>query len=225
MELITEQRGLSALQCTNGQHAPVTGQGKQENHLFPVFLKAENLRLLLVGGGAVALEKLCAVLRNAPEAAIKIVALHISVELRLKASLYPNIHLQERAFRPADLQDTDWVIVAVNNKEVSGQIRRQSRAAGILVNVADAPDLCDFYLGSIVGKGSLKIGISTNGKSPTIAKRIKEMFQSVIPDELEDVLHKMQEIRERLNGDFASRVEKLNNITQVFIDQDSAPAC
>jgi siroheme synthase-like protein len=55
-----------------------------------------------------------------------------------------------------------------------------------LVNVADTPDQCDFYLSSIVQKGNLKIAISTNGKSPTVAKRIKEVLHDAIPGELNE---------------------------------------
>ena len=55
-------------------------------------------------------------------------------------------------------------------KSFTKKIKQQANAAGLLVNVADTPDLCDFYLGSIVQKGNLKIAISTNGKSPTVAK-------------------------------------------------------
>jgi siroheme synthase-like protein len=60
------------------------------------------------------------------------------------------------------------LIVAVNDLAWSEEIRNDAKAKGILVNVADKPGLCDFYLGSIVQKGNLKIAISTNGKSPTL---------------------------------------------------------
>jgi uncharacterized membrane protein YfcA len=84
--------------------------------------------------------------------------------------------------------------------------------------VADTPDLCDFYLGSVVKKGNLKIAISTNGKSPTIAKRLKETFNEALPDELDQVLDNMQSIRKKLNGDFDYKVKKLNSITKVLIE-------
>jgi uncharacterized membrane protein YfcA len=85
------------------------------------------------------------------------------------------------------------------------------------VNVADKPDLCDFYLGSIVKKGSLKIAISTNGKSPTIAKRLRETFTEVIPDEMDLVLDNMQHIRHQLTGDFNYKVKELNKITTEYL--------
>jgi uncharacterized membrane protein YfcA len=83
--------------------------------------------------------------------------------------------------------------------------------------VADKPELCDFYLGSIVKKGDLKIGISTNGKSPTIAKRLKELFQDNLPDELDLSLQQMNAFRNTLNGDFAHKVKELNKATAILV--------
>jgi uncharacterized protein len=92
----------------------------------------------------------------------------------------------------------------------------------ILTNVADTPVLCDFYLGSIVQKGNLKIAISTNGKSPTVAKRMREVFTEVIPNEMENVLQNMSTIRNHLKGNFAEKVKQLNHITTVLSDKQVA---
>src|SRR5205085_2366044 len=81
----------------------------------------------------------------------------------------------------------------------------------------DKPELCDFYLSSVVKKGNLKIAISTNGKSPTIAKRLKEIFTDVVPDEMDRLLDNMQHIRNQLSGDFNEKVAKLNEITEVLV--------
>jgi len=83
-----------------------------------------------------------------------------------------------------------------------------------LVNAADKPDLCDFYLSSVVQKGDLKIAISTNGKSPTIAKRIKEVLNDSLPAEIDELLSNMQQVRNKLSGDFAEKVKQLNEITK-----------
>jgi len=192
------------------------GTPKGSNHLFPVFLKLEQLRLLIVGGGNVGLEKLTAVLSNAPATQIKIVAISISGPMRELARQYNTIQLFERAFESADLNGIDLVITAINNKDESERIRNEVKRKGLLINAADKPELCDFYLGSIVKKGNLKIAISTNGKSPTVAKRLKETFEETLPAELDDVLNNMQAIRNRLNGDFADKVNQLNKITGVL---------
>ena len=186
------------------------------NRLFPVFLKLEELSILIVGGGNVGLEKLLAVIQNSPATRVKLVAIEINDAIRNTAGNHENIRLFQRPYQPADSDDVDVAIIAVNDPAMSRQIRNDAKQKGKLVNVADQPELCDFYLSSVVKKGHLKIAISTNGKSPTIAKRLKETFNELLPDKLDDVLNNMQQIRNSLNGDFAAKVEKLNNVTKIL---------
>lgn len=191
--------------------------GADTNSLFPVFLKLETLRLLIVGGGYAGMEKLQAVLQNSPAASICLVASVISKDIKELAAQYDNIRLLEKSYDIHDLEKADLVIVAVNDMRVSGQVQRDARARRLLVNVADQPGLCDFYLSSVVKKGNLKIAISTNGKSPTIAKRLKEVFTEMIPDEIDQVLHDMQAIRQKLGGDFSEKIKQLNALTKVLV--------
>jgi siroheme synthase-like protein len=190
---------------------------KGTNRLFPVFLKLEHLSVLIVGGGKIGLEKLSAILSNSPETNIKLVSITISKEVRKLAANYPNLELKERAFLPSDVDDKDVVIIAIDDKKESSRIRDIVKEKKKLVNVADKPELCDFYMGSIVQKGKLKIGISTNGKSPTIAKRLKDLFNELLPEEIDELLDNMQEIRNKLKGDFADKVNQLNAITKEFV--------
>lgn len=184
------------------------------NNLFPIFVKLEKLHLVIVGGGYVGQEKLQAVLSNSPATTITVVALHISDAIKELAKQYPNISLKEKRYEAADIAGADLVIAGLNDEAVSELVVKDARQNKILVNAADKPGLCDFYLGSIVQKGNLKIAISTNGKSPTIAKRIKETLNETLPDEIDELLHNMQEIRNRLNGDFAEKVKQLNQLTK-----------
>ena len=78
-----------------------------------------------------------------------------------------------------------------------------------------------FILSSVVQKGSIKLAISTNGKSPTIAKRLKEILNHVIPDEMENVLDNLAIIRSNLNGNFSKKVKKLNDITSVLVEKQA----
>jgi hypothetical protein len=129
---------------------------------------------------------------------------------------FPRVKLIERAFEPEDLDEKEIVIVAVNDKSTSNYVRVLSKQKKLLVNVADTPELCDFYLGSIVDKGNLKIAISTNGKSPTIAKRMREQLNELIPDEIEGVIENMHEIRKDLKGDFVDKVRQLDDLTKLL---------
>ncbi len=159
----------------------LTLQEAAKNRLFPVFLKLEELEVLLVGAGNVGLEKLTAILNNAPLSSVTVVAVGISAPVKQLALSHPRVKLIQRAFEPEDLEEKEIVIVAVNDKTTSNYIRVLSKQKKLLVNVADTPELCDFYLGSIVNKGNLKIAISTNGKSPTIAKRMREQLNRTHP--------------------------------------------
>lgn len=194
------------------------------NPLFPVFLKLNQLSVLLVGGGNVAMEKLAAVLHNSPETSITLVATQISDDIKELAQLYPRLILIERSYNDSDIDNADLVIAAVNDLELSEQISNDAKQKGKLINVADKPDLCDFYLGSIVQKGSVKIAISTNGKSPTIAKRLKEVLNDMIPDEMEDVLNNIQSIRKNIPGGFEEKVKQLNVLTQGLVEKNAGVA-
>ena len=95
---------------------------------------------------------------------------------------YPNVELIRDSFNASYLEGKQVVISALNDVEMSEKIKVLANEKGLLYNAADKPELCDFYLGSIVMKGNLKIAISTNGKSPTVAKRLKEIFNENIPN-------------------------------------------
>jgi uncharacterized protein len=194
------------------------------NTLFPVFLKLEEKRLLIVGGGNVALEKLKAVIKNSPATPIILVAPFINHEIRTIASLHSNIILRNQTFRSSDLDNADILIVAINDKKLASSIKLEANLRGLLVNVADVPELCDFYLGAIVQKGNLKIAISTNGKSPTLAKRMKELLTDSIPEEFDDLLNVVSKLRLRLNGDFSDKVRQLNTLTQSLLEKDNVPS-
>ena len=191
------------------------------NRLFPVFLKLEDMKVLIVGGGKVGLEKLNSILSNSPATAVKLVGVSISQEIKELARNYFNVELVERVVLLQDMEDSAIVIIAVNNQEESRRIRDMAKSQGKLINVADKPGLCDFYMGSIVQKGNVKIAISTNGKSPTIAKRLKEILNNLLPDSLDHLVANMQAIRLKLKGDFTDKVNKLNHITKELSIEES----
>lgn len=204
-------------QTISGESKAQQDQGGT-NHLFPVFLKLDQLTMLIVGGGYVGMEKLGAVVQNSPNAQIKLVATVISDEIKELAKEYPKIILIEKPYEATDIDGADLVIAAVNDRAVSEQVSMDAKQKGKLVNAADKPELCDFYLGSIVQKGSLKIAISTNGKSPTVAKRIKEVLNETLPAELDELLKNMQVIRNKIGGDFTEKVKQLNEITKTLTE-------
>lgn len=187
-------------------------QQRHANRLFPVFVKLEELSVLVVGGGKVALEKLTSILTNAPATHISVVATEINPRLRSFVKGY-DVTLSRKAFEAPDLDGHDIVFSAVDDPATTKKVREAARSRRLLLNAADKPGQCDFYLGSIVQKGNLKIAISTNGRSPTIAKRLKEVFNDLLPQELDRILLELGDIRATLRGDFASKVKRLNAMT------------
>lgn len=192
-----------------------------KNELFPVFLKLNDLAVLIIGGGKVALEKLTAVLTNSPKTNITIVTESAIDELLKYIADFPNVEIIINTFNPSYLEGKHVVISAINSVEISKEIKEQVNAEGLLYNAADKQELCDFYLGSTVTKGNLKIGISTNGKSPTVAKRLKEIFNENIPHEIDNSLINLSKIRDHLKGDFQRKVIELDRITSHLKDNNT----
>lgn len=192
------------------------------NTLYPIFVKFENFDILIVGGGNVGLEKITSVLNNSPRARVTLVGERIIPEIKTFITDFEYVKLLEKPFEPSDLDGKQFAIIATDDKELNHSIKLLAASRRILANVADTPHLCDFYLGSIVQKGDLKIAISTNGKSPTIAKRLKETLNELLPNELDEILQNMRLIRDRLQGDFAYKVNTLNKLTRDLAAQPEA---
>lgn len=187
------------------------------NELYPIFLKAQQLPILVVGGGNVGAEKLRFLLKSSPYAWVEVVATHFNGEVLELAKKHP-IKLVLRAFEFSDLERKSLVIVATDDQELNVQIHSVCRKQNLLVNVADQPELCDFYLGGIVTKGNLKLAISTNGKSPTAAKRFRQLFEQVLPEEIDELLENLNTYRKQLELDFEGKVSVLNDLTAGLLD-------
>ncbi len=193
------------------------------NELFPVFLKTNELNVLLVGGGNVALEKLRALLTNSPETNISVVSREYQEAFIDFAERHENVYLETRDFEKEDILDKQLIITALNDVDLSEEIMNLASDSGILYNAADKPDLCTFYLGSVVRKGHLKIGISTNGKSPTLARRLKEILDENLPDELNESAVQLNSLRSFLKGDFRKKVRKMNKATAGLLVRAERP--
>lgn len=189
----------------------------KKNELYPIFLKVHQLNVLIVGGGNVGLEKLSFMLKSSPNATVEVVSIWFMDELKELASKHPNVTLIEAAYNTSDLTDRHMVIAATDDLEVNKQIYHESKERNILVNVADTPQYCDFYLGGIVTKGNVKVAISTNGKSPTTAKRLRQFFEEVIPEDIDQLVQNLNEYRKTLKGDFEEKVEQMNKVTEGLI--------
>lgn len=186
------------------------------NKLFPVFLKLEDMRLLIAGGGTAALEQLNAVLGNSPRVTIKLVAKEIDPAVRKLAGDFAALTLHERAVADDDFADADLVFIAVKDFATLTALVNKAHEHNLLVNVADTPAYCDFHLSSVVQKGDLKIAISSNGKLPVFTKRLKEILSEHIPAGSQLSPENLNALRDHLKGDFTEQVKKLNEATSLL---------
>ena len=127
------------------------------------------------------------------------------------------VQVIKRKFKLDDLHGKKIVIATTDVPETNKKVQEACNRRQILVNVADTPELCDFYMGGIVTKGNLKIGISTNGKSPTLAKRIRQFLEHILPQEIDELLDTLRNYRETLKGDFESKVIEMNKRTKLLL--------
>lgn len=188
----------------------------ERNNLYPVFLKVKNLNVLIVGGGNVAEEKLHFLTKSSPDAKVLMVAPMfregtIALANKFCATMVTDVYHEKY------LEGRHVVIATTDIPEINVQVWKDCRAQAKLVNVADNPPYCDFYMGGIVTKGNVKVAISTNGKSPTTAKRLRQFFEEVIPENVDDLVQNLNEFRKTIKGDFEEKVETLNEFTKGLI--------
>lgn len=186
----------------------------EKNELYPIFLKLHNINVLIVGGGNVGLEKLSFMLKSSPNANVEVVAKKFLPELEALVEKHPSVKLTKKKFKKKMLKKKNMVIACTDNLEVNKRVFELARKRYLICNIADTPDLCDYYLGGIVTKGNVKIAISTNGKSPTTAKRLREFFEEVIPEDINKMVENLNEYRKTLKGNFEEKVQRMNEITK-----------
>ncbi|MBN1308300.1 MAG: bifunctional precorrin-2 dehydrogenase/sirohydrochlorin ferrochelatase [Chitinispirillaceae bacterium] len=144
--------------------------------MYPVFLDLAGRQCLVVGGGRVALRKVCALLRA--EAAVIVVAVKCCSRLR---SLGHRIELHERQFRESDLTSAlTLVIGATDDERVNRAISRRASLLNIPCNIVDQPSLCSFIVPAQVRRGDVTIAISTGGTAPRLARYLKDAVAKAI---------------------------------------------
>jgi len=159
---------------------------------FPLFMDMSDLKVLVVGGGTIATEKLEKLVDFTKE--ITVIALCIEDEAK-KLIVNYGLALHQRAYAVGDIERFDIVIVATDTVTLHKEIYEESRGSRILVNSVDNTDYCDFIFPSYVKKEDLTIAFSTGGASPAFAKQIRQHFEKIIPDSVGTFLEKMKALR------------------------------
>jgi len=162
---------------------------------FPAFIKLDNKKILIVGGGYIAYEKLDHLLDFTHD--ISVIALDFSDEMskRIKEE---NLEFEQRAYKEGDIKDFAVVIVAVDDIPLQAEIFEESKKYNCLCNSVDSVEYCDFIFPSYVKKDDLTIAVSTSGSSPAMAKHLRIYLQKLIPDGIGEFLKEMRNLRKTL---------------------------
>jgi siroheme synthase-like protein len=160
--------------------------------LFPMFLKLEGRRCLVVGAGPIGLEKIEGLLRAG--AWVRAVSPE-AVPAVQKLSSSGTVEWLERSFVPEDLDGFHLVIAATNDQRINRIVFEEASRRSILCNTVDDPPLCDFFFGSVVERGDLQIAISTAGRSPALAQKLRREIDGLLPNDTGRWLDDLGELR------------------------------
>jgi precorrin-2 dehydrogenase / sirohydrochlorin ferrochelatase len=163
--------------------------------LYPVNLILEDRPCLVVGGGSVAARKVEGL--RACGARVDVVAPDVSDEIRA----WPDVRVEERPYRPGDVDGHRLVIAATDSKDVNRAVFLDCEAVGVWVCGADDPEHCSFTLPSVVRRGSLLVTVSTGGRSPAVARWLRERLEASIGPEYEALLELVADHRAAVKAD------------------------
>lgn len=169
--------------------------------LFPMFMKLEGRPCLVVGAGTIGEPKIGSLI--AADALTRVIALSATATVADWAR-EGSIVWEARPFAFADLDGVFMVIAATNSRELNAAIFNEARRRNILCNVVDDPEYCDFYYPAVVRRGDLQLAISTNGKSPALAQRVRRELEIQFGPEYGEWLEQLGKVRQEL---FASKID------------------
>ncbi|RUM72491.1 MAG: bifunctional precorrin-2 dehydrogenase/sirohydrochlorin ferrochelatase [Sulfurovum sp.] len=159
---------------------------------FPMFVDMEGLKILVVGGGEIATEKLEKLLDFTQE--ITVISKDFSPSAKQLIQNHDLKHFT-RVYKTGDIKGFDIVIVATDTQKLHQEIYEESRGQRVWVNSVDNTDYCDFIFPSYVKKDDLTVAFSTGGASPAFAKQIRRHFEKIIPESVGAFLSQMKELR------------------------------
>jgi len=181
---------------------------------FPAFLKLDNCKILVVGGGNIAGEKIKRLLDFTEE--ITIIAPKISDSVKDIIDK-KNLELKQRSYNKGDIKNFFIVIVAVDDLSLQKEIYDECQKYNILCNSVDSVDYCNFIFPSYTKKGALTVAFSTSGVSPSIAKYLRQAIETIIPDSIVDFLEEMKQLRSSLPKG-KERMDLLDKKAKTYIE-------
>jgi len=162
---------------------------------FPAFIKLDNKKTVIIGGGHIAFEKLEKLLQFTTD--ITVISKDISNSMQELCAKY-QIPFTIKNYEKGDVNGYDIVIIAVDSLELQKDIFEETRSSRILCNAVDSVDYCDFIFPSFIKEGDLTIAVSTSGASPAMAKYLRRYIQKILPSNISDFLKEMKSLRDSL---------------------------
>lgn len=191
--------------------------------LLPLFVKLEGHPCLVVGAGAIGLQKVRSLLECG--AKVTVVAPDGHAEIRGLAER-GTIVWHRRRYVVEDVAGQQLVIAATSDAEVNHAIYGDAVTAGVLANAVDDPPFCDFYFGSVVRRGPLQIGISTAGESPALAQRLRRQLETLLDKGTGPWLERLGALRREVLAAHPAGEER-NDLLRTLATRDvcDSPAC
>lgn len=193
---------------------------------YPIFIDMKDREVLVVGGGFVALQKIRTLIDSGAKVTI------VTKELIAKKILEFNLPLEIREYREEDIHGKSIVVAATNDTKVNSLIYEHAKKYNVLLNAVDDKDNCDYYLGAISKCGDITVSVSTAGKSPIVAKKVRDKINNIFDDRYKELLEVYSEIRlraydelnederkvffKKLEEDFDSLLDKPSETNEYF---------
>ncbi len=183
---------------------------------YPVYLNLEDKRCLVVGGGEVAQRKVLTLLESS--ARVVVISPRLTPKL-LELVNNRQITWFERGYREGDMKDSFMVIAATDERKLNERLAAEANEHNILMNIVDVPEFCNFIVPSRVQRGDLSISISTAGKSPALAKKIRRQLEGQFGAEYAEFLDAMGRYRQEVIQKVTD-IEERKAIFQQMVDSD-----
>lgn len=180
---------------------------------YPLNLKLENEKCLVVGGGCVALRKVKSLISYG--AKVYVVAKVIEDEL-MELEKQKMIRIKQRAFIKTDIKGKFLVFAATQDSKVNKAIYNICKKERILVNVADNPNLCSFIVPSVLQRGDFQISICSGGNAPGLSKKIREELEEIFPENFEKLAEEIGKEREKIKTENACEQERAKLIKSIL---------
>jgi precorrin-2 dehydrogenase/sirohydrochlorin ferrochelatase len=218
MEEIERGRfGLPRHASAGSESGRVQAPERFMTELFPLFLKLDGRRALVVGGGNIAALRVQQLVRAG--AMVTVISPEAGAEMEALARA-GSIVLVRRGFERTDLSQRCFVVIAAtNDPAVQQAVSEEAERLGILCNVVDNPGCSNFYTPAVVERGDLKIAISTSGRSPALAGKLRQYLEEAVPENAADLTQTVGLLRSKLRLEIPGDLENQKKLVDEFVEK------